>query len=111
MDQPIQQILLRLEISEHLTTWAVELGEYDLSYESRTAIKTQVLTDFLIELTFSVSQDVTSDSSEPFRWTLYVNGSSNSDGSGAGLLLEDPHREICSYALRFNFSVSNNEAD
>nr|XP_027100416.1 uncharacterized protein LOC113719406 [Coffea arabica] len=32
-------------------------------------------------------------------------------GSGAGLLLEDPHGKTCSYVLRFDFAASNNEAE
>ncbi|XP_071906225.1 uncharacterized protein [Coffea arabica] len=33
------------------------------------------------------------------------------EGSGAGLLLEDPQGEMCSYALRFDFAASNNETE
>ena len=40
-----------------------------------------------------------------------MDGSSNGEGSGAGLLLEDPQGDVYSYALRFNFAASNNEAE
>nr|XP_027090572.1 uncharacterized protein LOC113711616 [Coffea arabica] len=118
-DQPLRQVLSRPEASGRLTKWAIELGEYDLSYEPRTAIKAQALADFLAELTFEeaneiipvITQAVTSSTAEPQQWTLHVDGSSNSEGSGAGLLLEDPQGEICSYALRFDFAASNNEAE
>ncbi|XP_027174121.1 uncharacterized protein LOC113773696 [Coffea eugenioides] len=117
-DQPLRQVLSRPEASGRLTKW-IELGEYDLSYEPRTAIKAQALSDFLAELTFeevnetipATTQTVTSATAESQRWTLHVDGSSNSEGSGAGLLLEDPQGEICSYALRFDFAASNNEAE
>ncbi|XP_027166027.1 uncharacterized protein LOC113765993 [Coffea eugenioides] len=95
--------------------WAIELGEYDLSYEPRTAIKAQALADFLTDLTFGevnkTTQDTASANPEPQRWVLHVDGSSNSEGSGAGLLLENPQGEICSYALRFDFNVFNNETE
>ena len=65
----------------------------------------------LAELTFPVSQDAAVIDTKLKRWILYVDGSSNSDGSGAGLLLKDPHGEMCSYALQFDFAVSNNEAE
>nr|XP_027089516.1 uncharacterized protein LOC113710608 [Coffea arabica] len=118
-DQPLRQVLSRPETSGRLTKWAIELGEYDLSYEPRTAIIAQALADFLAELTFeevngtipATTQAVTSSTAEPQRWTLHVDGSSNSEGSGASLLLEDPQEEICSYALRFDFAASNNEAE
>ncbi|XP_071905664.1 uncharacterized protein [Coffea arabica] len=79
-DQPIRQILVRPEASGRLTKWAVELGEYDLSYEPRTAIKAQTLADFLAELTFTEGLESTSASAEVSTsspWTLYVDGSSN----------------------------------
>ncbi|XP_027156819.1 uncharacterized protein LOC113757958 [Coffea eugenioides] len=113
-DQPLRQILVRPEASGRLTKWAVELGEYDLSYEPRTAIKAQALADFLAELTFTEGPESTSaiaEVSTPSLWTLYVDGSSNGDGSGAGLLLEGPQGEVCSYALRFGFPATNNEAE
>ncbi|XP_071924890.1 uncharacterized protein [Coffea arabica] len=85
--------------------------EYDLSFEPRTAIKAQALADFLAELTFDEVKKSISDKAESQRWILHVDGSSKSEGSGAGLLLEDPHGELCSYALRFDFTISNNEAE
>nr|XP_027082689.1 uncharacterized protein LOC113705025 [Coffea arabica] len=118
-DQPLRQVLSRPEASGRLTKWAIELGEYDLSYEPRKAIKAQALADFLAELTFdevhvatsATTQAPTPTTPEIQRWTLHVDGSSNSGGSGAGLLLEDPQGEVCSYALRFDFAASNNEAE
>nr|XP_027122031.1 uncharacterized protein LOC113738972 [Coffea arabica] len=111
-DQPLRQILVRPEASGRLTKWAVELGEYDLSYEPRTAIKAQALADFLAELTFTEIREPTpaiAEVSDQHSWTLYVDGSSNGDGSGAGLLLEGHCGEVCSYALRFDFPATNNE--
>ena len=32
-------------------TWAVELSQYDISYEPRQAIKAQALADFVAEMT------------------------------------------------------------
>ncbi|XP_027063199.2 uncharacterized protein [Coffea arabica] len=113
-DQPIRQILVRPEASGRLTKWAVELGEYHLTYEPRTAVKAQALADFLAELTFTEGPESASAGAEVSTsspWTLYVDGSSNGDGSGAGLLLEGPQGEVCSYALRFGFSATNNEAE
>ncbi|XP_071939116.1 uncharacterized protein [Coffea arabica] len=111
---PVYYILVRPEASGRLTKWAVELGEYDLSYEPRTAIKAQALADFLAELTFTEGPESTSASAEvstSHSWTLYVDGSSNGDGNGAGLLLEGPQGEMCSYALRFDFPATNNEVE
>lgn len=44
-------------------------------------------------------------------WVLYVDGSSNQMGSGAGLVLTTPQKVEFEYALHFNFKASNNEAE
>ncbi|KAL0288726.1 UNVERIFIED_CONTAM: hypothetical protein Sradi_7090400 [Sesamum radiatum] len=44
-------------------------------------------------------------------WKLFVDGSSTSQRSGAGVMLETPQGERIQYALRFNFDASNNEAE
>lgn len=35
----------------HLIKWTTELGEYEIQYQPRAAIKTQALVDFLTEVT------------------------------------------------------------
>ncbi|XP_077231507.1 uncharacterized protein LOC143864468 [Tasmannia lanceolata] len=47
-------------------------------------------------------------SEEPL-WEVYVDGSSNKGGSGAGLILTGPDGFVLNYALRFGFRASNNE--
>ncbi|XP_048614819.1 uncharacterized protein LOC125587766 [Brassica napus] len=49
-DQPLRTILQNTNRSGRLTKWAIELGELDITYKNRTAAKSQVLADFLIEL-------------------------------------------------------------
>nr|GEZ19731.1 hypothetical protein [Tanacetum cinerariifolium] len=45
------------------------------------------------------------------EWKLYTNGASSSDGKGAGLMLIDPAGKEYTYALRFEFETTNNEAE
>ena len=45
------------------------------------------------------------------RWKLFVDGSSGSKGSGAGMILISPDQYKTSQALSFNFKASNNEAE
>ncbi|XP_071704481.1 uncharacterized protein [Rutidosis leptorrhynchoides] len=42
---------------------------------------------------------------------LYTDGAASSEGTGAGLILTGPYQEEHTYALRFNFKVTNNEAE
>ncbi|GKC37552.1 reverse transcriptase domain-containing protein [Tanacetum coccineum] len=45
------------------------------------------------------------------KWRLYTDRASNSDGSGAWLMLIDPEGKEYTYALRFEFETTNNEAE
>nr|KYP46857.1 Retrovirus-related Pol polyprotein from transposon 412 family [Cajanus cajan] len=48
---------------------------------------------------------------EEHLWTLHVDGSSNSQGSGAGVILEGPKGITLEQSLRFRFKASNNQAE
>ncbi|XP_073041870.1 uncharacterized protein [Primulina eburnea] len=45
-------------MSGHLVKWTTELGEYDIQYEPRTAIKAQALSDFLAENMHQENEDL-----------------------------------------------------
>ncbi|GJZ09599.1 reverse transcriptase domain-containing protein [Tanacetum coccineum] len=45
------------------------------------------------------------------EWTLFTDGSSCTNGSGAGLILTSPEGTEFTYALRFQFTASNNKAE
>ena len=103
-------VLRRLEASGRLLKWAVELTLFDIFYQLRTAIKGQASTDFIIEYTFSSKED-RDWQTEPSKWKLFVDGSSNENGSRAGLMLISPENHRISSALRFTFKASNNKAE
>ncbi|GJX92160.1 reverse transcriptase domain-containing protein [Tanacetum coccineum] len=44
-------------------------------------------------------------------WTLFTDGSSCVDGCGAGIILTNPEGTEFTYALRFQFKATNNEAE
>jgi ribonuclease HI len=80
-------------------SWAIELTQNDISYEPRLAIKAQVLADFLAEMT------------PPREWMIYVYGSSNTKGCGAGVILENSDGLAIEYSLKFDFPTSNNQVE
>ena len=47
----------------------------------------------------------------PGEWTIYVDGSSNIKGCGAGVILENSEGLAVEYSLRFDFPTSNNQAE
>ncbi|XP_076949758.1 uncharacterized protein LOC143622524 [Bidens hawaiensis] len=52
---------------------------------------------------------------EPFiplgKWTLYTDGASSIEGSGADLIITDPQGTEYTYALQLEFPCTNNEAE
>ncbi|GKV06415.1 hypothetical protein SLEP1_g18313 [Rubroshorea leprosula] len=50
-DQPLQQILQKPECSGRLIKWVVELGEFEITFQQRSAIRTQALADLIVECT------------------------------------------------------------
>ncbi|XP_013639686.1 PREDICTED: uncharacterized protein LOC106344943 [Brassica oleracea var. oleracea] len=108
-DQPLRTILQNRNRSGRLTKWAIELGELDITYKNRTAAKSQVLADFLIELAPELEQDLTLPNP---NWTLHVDGSSTNRGAGAaGVQLQFPTGELIKQSFSFSFPASNNEAE
>ncbi|GJS53453.1 reverse transcriptase domain-containing protein [Tanacetum coccineum] len=112
-DQPIKQLLSSSEISGRMLKWKFELEGYDIQYRPRTAIKGQILADFIVERPEEESPDelMTEPEVLPEPWTLFTDGSSCIDGSGAGLILTNPEGTEFTYAMRFRFEATNNEAE
>ncbi|KAK3043471.1 hypothetical protein RJ639_002050 [Escallonia herrerae] len=98
-DQPLGKVLQNPDASGRLVNWSVELGEFDIKYQPRTAIKAQALSDFVVECTIpeDPQQLILSEVLDP--WLLYVNGSSKVGNSGAGLILISPEKFKIEYAL------------
>nr|GFA98341.1 reverse transcriptase domain-containing protein [Tanacetum cinerariifolium] len=59
----------------------------------------------------NASQGVSVAVTQEEPWTLFTDGSSYVDGSGAWLILTNPEGVEFTYALRFQFAASNNEAE
>jgi ribonuclease HI len=95
-------------LSRRLVNWAIELGQYDIEYHPRTAVKGQALADFVVEM------NETPDAEElpkSLTWIAYVDGSSAGGRCGAGIAFRGPNREEFRYALKFGFVATNNEAE
>jgi len=103
-DLPIRKVLQKPDVARRMVRWAVELSEFDVQYEPRGTIKGQVDAHFVIELS---SADTHHEESN-FRWVLSIDGSSNQQGSEAGIIQEGLNGLLIEQALRFAFKVRNN---
>ncbi|KAL0373476.1 UNVERIFIED_CONTAM: hypothetical protein Sradi_3263300 [Sesamum radiatum] len=104
---PLKQTLGKPDTSGRLVKWAMELSEYDISYLPRTTIKAQVLADFVSKMT---KMSIKGTSQEQ-TWLLHVDGSSTTQGSGAGIVITTPQGEDLEFAIKFGFKASINEAE
>ncbi|GJX25708.1 reverse transcriptase domain-containing protein [Tanacetum coccineum] len=111
-DQPIQQVLSRLEVAERLQKWSIKLGEYVMHYRPRVSVKGKILAYFIVERREEDSPDTLMEMEEelPNPWILFMDRSSCTDGSEARLILTNPEGTEFTYALRFRFDATNNEA-
>ncbi|XP_042410200.1 uncharacterized protein LOC121999607 [Zingiber officinale] len=101
-NNPLGRVLLNPEASGQLIKWTTELSEFNIRYQPRTTIKAQSLVDFVTEV----------QEPEPkAAWQVYVDGSSNRQGSGIEVLLISPHGERIHLSERLDYRAINNEAE
>ena len=102
---PLRQVLQKLDASGRLLKWAIELSQFDIEFMPQLAIKGKALFDFIAEFTTPKEKRPEEAPTIPIekipKWGLYVDGSSNKGGSGAGLILVSPegHRSIAPSGL------------
>ncbi|XP_022041920.1 uncharacterized protein LOC110944570 [Helianthus annuus] len=119
-DQPFEKVLRRPELSGRLAKWVVELGEHNLEFKPRTAMKGQILADFLAEipedeerelLKWEALEKEEGEKEDEAVWKLLTNGASSEEGSGAGITLISPEGVELTYAIRVDFKNTNNTAE
>ncbi|XP_015967232.1 uncharacterized protein LOC107490950 [Arachis duranensis] len=86
-----------------MLAWSIELSQFQIKFKPRNAVKAQVLTDFIAEMT--------PGKLTPEPWKLHVDGSSNSTHGGAGIILENQNGITMEQSVRYEFPVSNNQAE
>jgi ribonuclease HI len=120
----LKAILHNSNAMGNIAKWVVELAEFQLDFQPRHGVKSQVLADFIVEWTPSPSApgglDPDSDptSAEPRvpvftepHWTLFFDGSARRQGGGAGVVLIDPSGDQVKYMVHLEFKATNNMAE
>ena len=52
-DQPLKRAMSSPEVAGRMALWVIKLSEFDVQYRPRTAIKGQIVADFIAEYTQS----------------------------------------------------------
>ena len=83
-----------------------------------TAIKGQVLADFVVEFTESIMDDgkgimetMTVSVSIVATWEVYMDGATNQKGSGVGIVLVTLEKLVMEKLLHLDFLDTNNKAE
>ena len=79
---PIMVILHKTDALGRLLKWAIKLSEFNIVYHLRFTIKGQVLTDFIVGLSYVFNDNIL----EPL-WILETDGFSKVVGGGVGMVL------------------------
>ena len=70
INKPLRRALSNPEAVGRLTLWEIELSEFDIKYRPRTAIKGQIIADFIAEFT----RDEDKGAEESPQWSIYTDG-------------------------------------
>ena len=87
-----------------MVKWAIKLGEYDIRIVPGNPTKGQVVADFIVEFTHKDELKQGRENGQGIReeWQLYVDGASNSQGSGAGMVFITPKGAMIERAVTLN---------
>ncbi|XP_057508229.1 uncharacterized protein LOC130791101 [Actinidia eriantha] len=120
----LKDVLLKTDLMGRLSKWYLELGQFDIKFSPRVAIKGQQLHGNTEVDPRPPGGDGTSDSPEGAKviieppqegpslaWEMHVDGAKNSQGAGAGVVLKNPEGAVFEQCLQFYFPATNNEAE
>jgi ribonuclease HI len=105
---PLGEIFRNLDANGHIIKWSVEVGEFDIDFCLRQAIRSKILVDFVSEWT---KIQMPPPKERPEHWIIYFDGTLNLEGASAGVLLISPQGEQLKYVLHIYYKASNNGAE
>ena len=72
-DQPLKRAMSSPDAARRMALWAIELNKFDVQYRPQTAVKGQIVADFIAEYTQSEDKGA-----EGHRlWSIHTDRSSN----------------------------------
>src|SRR5688572_16886920 len=107
--QPLKDIMRNREATGRIEKWAAELNEFSIDYVHRSSIQSQALADFIADWTPGAQEEEASKDVE--AWTAFCDGSWGTFGAGAAAVLIAHSKVRTCYAVKLDFSCTNNTAE
>jgi hypothetical protein len=107
--QPLKDIMRNREATGRIGKWVAELNEFTIDYVHRSSIQSQALADFIADWTPGAHEEGTSKGAE--AWTVFCDGSWGAFSAGAAVVLVAPLKVKTCYAVKLDFSCTNNIAE
>ena len=101
-NQPLKRAMSNPEATGRMTLWAIKLSEFDIQYYPRTAVKGQVVADFIAEYTQLEGNGVDGLG----QWSIHTDGSSNQHAGGAGVVIQTPEGDKIECMIRLDFPTT-----
>jgi hypothetical protein len=103
-DRGLGELFRNLKASVRIAKWAAELSGYHITFEPRTAIKSQVLADFIVDWTGPITQP---DTPAEKVWTIHCDGAWCHAGAAAAAVITSPTGVKHRYATRLSFALES----
>nr|AAP05806.1 putative GAG-POL precursor [Oryza sativa Japonica Group]AAT76358.1 putative GAG-POL precursor [Oryza sativa Japonica Group] len=106
---PLGEVVRNKDVVGRIAKWVVELSQFDIHFVPRTAIKSQILADFVADWTMPDNKSDNQGDNE--TWTMAFDGALNSQGARAGFILTSLSGDQFKHAIHLNFRATNNTAE
>jgi ribonuclease HI len=100
-NQPFNDLFANKEASTRIVKWGAELSEYTVDFKRRSAIKSQVLADFVVDWT---SPTHNPDEEILTPWVVQCDGAWCHKGVGISAVVTSPTGVVIRYAARLIFT-------
>jgi ribonuclease HI len=104
----LREVIQNQEAEGRIAKWALELMGQNITYAPRSAIKSQVLADFVAE---STEMQTPPAKIEHETWIMYFDGSVMKEGASVGLVFISPLGVRMEYTVRLHFLASDNATE
>jgi ribonuclease HI len=103
-DRGLGELFKNPEASVRITKWAAKLSGYHITFEPRTTIKSQVLSDFIVDWTGPTWQQ---EESLEKVWTIHCDDAWCHAGAGTMAIITSPTGVKYRYAARLSFTLES----